>query len=268
MNTGLLAFEAAARINRADVDIRAIARQYGITGEPAPEELLRIAKGCGFRAKLKSLPLNRLAESYPLPAIAVDKSGAYRLVLKIDGAAGKLLLFNPAVRKTEETTITEFEEANDRFIVLGSRAATSSAAFGFRWFLAEIATFKRIIGEVLLGSFVVQSFGLVTPIFTQVILDKVLVHRTLTTLDVLAVAFLAVAVFELFLNIARNYIFQHTAAKLDAKLGAKLFRHLLGLPFRYFETRKVQPLFVLIISIVGLLEHFGAESPSINSVGR
>jgi subfamily B ATP-binding cassette protein HlyB/CyaB len=163
MNTGLLAFEAVARINRVDVDIRAIARQYGITGEPAPEELLRIAKSSGFRAKLKKLPLSKLAESYPLPAIAVDNSGVYRLVLKLDNAAGKLLLFNPAVNKTEETTIAEFEATSDRFIVLGSRAAASSAAFGFRWFLSEIITYKRIIGEVLLGSFVVQAFGLVTP---------------------------------------------------------------------------------------------------------
>ena len=239
MNTGLQAFEAVARINRVDVDIRAISRQYGVSDETSPEELLRIAKGCGFRARLKTLPLAKLAESYPLPAIAVDKSGTYQLVLKLDNAAGKLLLFNPAEKKTEETTIAEFEAGNDRFIVLGPRAAASSAAFGFSWFLSEIITFKRIIGEVLLGSFVVQTFGLLTPIFTQVILDKVLVHRTLTTLDVLAVAFLAVAVFELLLNIARNYIFQHTAAKLDAKLGARLFRHLLGLPFRYFETRKV-----------------------------
>jgi len=239
MSTGLLAFEAAARINRVDVDIRAIVRQYGITGEPTPEELLRIAKGCGFRAKLKTLPLLKLAESYPLPAIAVDKKGVYLLILKVDNAAGKLLLFNPAEKKTEEITIQEFEANNDRFLIFGPRASATSSAFGFRWFLSEIILFKRIIGEVLLGSFVVQTFGLITPLFTQVILDKVLVHRTLTTLDVLAVAFLAVAVFELLLNIARNYIFLHTAGKLDAKLGAKLFRHLLGLPFRYFETRKV-----------------------------
>ena len=239
MNTGLAAFEAAARINRVNVDIRALARQHGITGEPEPEELLRIAKDCGFRARLKTMPVTRLAESYPLPAIAVDNGGTYRLVLKLDPAAGKLLLFNPTSRKTEETAIAEFEATNARFLILGPRASASSAAFGFRWFLNEIVTFKRIIGEVLLGSFVVQIFGLVTPLFTQVILDKVIVHRTLTTLDVLAVAFLAVAVFDLLLNISRNYIFLHTAGKLDAKLGAKLFRHLLGLPFRYFETRKV-----------------------------
>ncbi len=95
------------------------------------------------------------------------------------------------------------------------------------------------MAEVLTGSFIVQLFGLVTPLFTQVILDKVIVHRTMTTLDVLAVAFIAVVIFEFILNVTRNYIFIHTANKIDAKLGAKLFRHLFSLPFVYFESRKV-----------------------------
>lgn len=99
--------------------------------------------------------------------------------------------------------------------------------------------YKKIITEVLIASFVIQLFGLVTPLFTQVILDKVLVHRSLTTLDVLAIAFVAVTVFEMLLNLARNYIFAHTTSKIDAKLGTKLFFHLLSLPFFYFENRKV-----------------------------
>ena len=100
-------------------------------------------------------------------------------------------------------------------------------------------TYKQVILEVLLGSFIVQLFGLVTPLFTQVILDKVIVHRTLTTLDVLAFGFIAVMIFEVILNISRKYIFVHTASKIDAKLGAKLFKHLFALPFTYFENRKV-----------------------------
>jgi len=124
-------------------------------------------------------------------------------------------------------------------IILKHRQFTSQAIFGFKWFLSELTKFKMIIGEVLLGSFVVQLFGLVTPLFTQVILDKVIVHHSLTTLDVLAVAFAGVIIFELLLNLARNYIFVHTTCKLDAKLGSKLFKHLLSLPFMYFESRKV-----------------------------
>ena len=239
MNTALIAFDVVARINRIDVDIRAVAREFSLQEIVTPEELLRIAQRFDFKAKLKKLPLAKLAGSYPLPAIAVGVEGYYAVLLKINKEEGKCLLFDPLEKKSVEKMIEEVEAEFDRFIILRHKKINSQVVFGFSWFLQEIIKFKRIIGEVLLGSFVVQLFGLVTPLFTQVILDKVIVHRSLTTLDVLAVAFLAVAVFELLLNIARNYIFIHTAHKLDAKLGAKLFKHLLALPFRYFEARKV-----------------------------
>ena len=239
MNSALIAFDVVARINRIDVDIRAIAREHSLQELVAPEELLRIAKRFDFKAKLKQLSVAKLADAYPLPAIAVGVDGHYAVLLKNDRAQGKCLLFDTREKKTIEISTEQIEADFSRFIILRHKKINSQVVFGFSWFLQEIIKFKRIIGEVLLGSFVIQLFGLVTPLFTQVILDKVIVHRSMTTLDVLAVAFLAVAGFELLLNIARNYIFIHTAHKLDAKLGAKLFKHLLALPFRYFEARKV-----------------------------
>lgn len=239
MMTGLIALEVVARINRIDIDTRVVIREFGLNAEVTPQELLRIAKRFAFRAKRKQLALDELANGYPLPAIAELKAGGYQVVLKLDAPSGKLLLFDPADKKTSEQEFAAFAAAVESYIVLNYRKLNAQTAFGFRWFLHEIGKFRRIIGEVLVGSFVVQLFGLVTPIFTQVILDKVIVHHSLSTLDVLAVAFLGVVIFELLLNIARNYIFIHTSSKLDAKLGAKLFKHLLGLPFRYFEARQV-----------------------------
>ncbi|PNU19085.1 type I secretion system permease/ATPase [Geothermobacter hydrogeniphilus] len=236
---GLLALEVVARINRVDFDARAVVREFGLQDELAPEELIRIAKVFGFRARRKSLSLEKLASGYPLPAIAILNSGGYRVLLKVDPVAGRALLLTPGEKNTTEMDADSLQAEMDSCLVLSHRKSSSHSGFGFRWFLQEIGKFRRIIAEVLLGSFVVQLFGLVTPLFTQVILDKVLVHHSLSTLDVLAVAFLAVVLFELLLNIARNYIFIHTTSKLDAKLGAKLFRHLLGLPFRYFESRQV-----------------------------
>ncbi len=239
MNSALIAFDVVARINRIDIDIRAIAREFSLQEIVTPEELLRIAGRYDFKAKLKKIPVAKLVEAYPLPAIAVGAAGEYAVLLKNNKETNMCLLFDPVEKKTVEKTTEEVEAEFKQFIVLRHKKINSQVVFGFGWFLQEIIKFKRIIGEVLLGSFVVQLFGLVTPLFTQVILDKVIVHRSLTTLDVLAVAFLAIAGFELLLNIARNYIFIHTAHKLDAKLGAKLFKHLLALPFRYFEARQV-----------------------------
>ena len=241
MNTALIALEIVARLNQVDLDTRAVSREFGITdAELRPEEVLRIAKKYGFRAKKKQLAMAQLADKYPLPAIMLCKDGGYAVLLKVALAEGKALLVLPAEKKAVEKSFAELEEiGSGNWIIVKHRLLSSQAAFGFKWFLAEVAKYQRIIGEVLLGSFVVQLFGLITPLFTQVILDKVIVHRSMTTLDVLAVAFLAVTIFELLLNISRNYIFVHTASKLDAKLGSKLFRHLLALPLMYFEARKV-----------------------------
>ena len=239
MNPALIAFEVVARMNRIDVDIRAIVREFSVGEEMTIDDLLRIAKANDFKAKRKKLTAKQVEGGYPLPALVIDSAGVYSVLLKLDPKQEKALLFDPVDKKSFELSYAQLEERAAEYLILRHKKISSQVVFGFNWFLQEILRFKRIIGEVLLGSFVVQLFGLVTPLFTQVILDKVIVHRSLTTLDVLAIAFLAVAVFELLLNISRNYIFIHTAHKLDAKLGTKLFKHLLALPFRYFEARQV-----------------------------
>ncbi|MFA6988545.1 MAG: type I secretion system permease/ATPase [Candidatus Gastranaerophilaceae bacterium] len=241
MQTGLTCFELIARINQINVDIRSIVREHGVTeDELSKEELIRIIKNFEFRVKLKKISLELLDEKYPLPAIAVMKDNSYIAILKLNKQDKKMLVYAPLEKTTKEYTFQEFEEiSTGEFLILSHKMINAQIKFGFGWFFNEILTYKRVIAEVLLGSFIIQLFGLVTPLFTQVILDKVIVHRTTTTLDVLAFAFIAVMIFEFLLNISRRYIFIHTACKIDAKLGAKIFKHLFALPFVYFESRKV-----------------------------
>src|SRR5262249_34667283 len=87
--------------------------------------------------------------------------------------------------------------------------------------------------------FFLQLFALVSPLFFQVVIDKVLVHRALSTLDVLIVGLLAIALFETVLGVLRTYLFSHTTNRIDVELGARLFRHLLALPLAYFQARRV-----------------------------
>ena len=109
----------------------------------------------------------------------------------------------------------------------------------------------------------IQLFGLITPLFTQVILDKVVVHHTMTTLHVLGVGFLAIMCFEFLLSTARSYIFAHTANKIDAKLGAKLFKHLFALPFMYFESRKVGTIVARVRELDNIREFITNKSVSV-----
>ena len=241
VNTGLISLEIVSRMNNVDIDMRSIVREYGIsTADISIEEIMRIAKGKGFKVKKKKLQLKDFPEKYPLPAILQLKDNSYIVLLGIKKEEGKALTLTPLENHPVAHKIEDLQaQMKDEMLIIRHKMLNDDVKFGFKWFFNEIFKYKKIIGQVLLGSFVVQLFGLVTPLFTQVILDKVLVNRTLATLDVLAFAFVIVAIFELCLNLSRNYIFIHTTNKIDAKLGAKLFKHLFRLYYVYFENRQV-----------------------------
>jgi len=241
INSGLIALDIVSKINNIDIDMRAVVREYGInTADIESEEIIRIAKNKGFKVKKKNLKLKDISAKYPLPAILQLKDNSYIILLGLKPEEDAVLYLVPTEKHPQSSTYEKLQEQiKDFVIILKHKNSYSDVKFGFKWFFNEIFKYKKIIGQVLLGSFVVQLFGLVTPLFTQVILDKVLVNRTIATLDVLAFAFIVVAVFELLLNLSRNYIFIHTTNKIDAKLGAKLFRHLFQLYYVYFENRQV-----------------------------
>lgn len=262
--SGLIAFEVISKINGIDVDLRSITREYGIgENEITREEFLRIAKNAGFKAKIKELPLGD-CKKYPVPAIFILKNNTYGVVLKINYDENKALIFISEEKNPREVTYNEFNElSTGELIFFSHKMIDDKIKFGFKWFYKEIMKYKQVLAEVMLGSFIVQLFGLITPLFTQVILDKVIVHRSMSTLNVLGIAFVAVALFEFMLNLARNYIFMHTANKIDAKLGAKLFRHLFALPFVYFESRKVGNIIARVRELDQIREFITNKSVSV-----
>lgn len=265
MQTGLIAFDTVAKINGLSIDLRSIVREYGITNnEIDVSELLLIMKQFDFKAKVKTLAAEDLSKDYPLPAVIIQKNGLYSVLLKINKDTKHALIYSIEENKTKDISYEElYELCENRFIILSHKLINSQIKFGFKWFFNEILTYKQVIAEVMLGSFIVQLFGLVTPLFTQVILDKVIVHRSLMTLDVLAFAFVAVMIFELLLNFARKYIFLHTACKIDAKLGAKLFKHLFSLPFTYFENRKVGNIITRVRELDQIREFITSKTVSV-----
>lgn len=264
MQTGLICLELVAKLNQVSLDVRALVREAGLTeAEVSPTEMVRLLKQQGFKAKLKALDLKRLGK-YPLPAIYTLSNGSYEVLLKLNPDTQKALVFSPSAKQTVELAYSELlAQSQGQMIVLQHKVFSPQIRFGFQWFFNEIMHYKRVIGEVLLGSFMIQLFGLVTPLFTQVILDKVVVHHAMSTLDVLGVAFVAMMLFEYLLNLSRNYIFAHTANKIDAKLGAKLFKHLFALPFVYFEHRKVGNIVARIRELDNIREFITNKSVSL-----
>ncbi len=136
----------------------------------------------------------------------------------------------------------DFERLWDGSLLLVSRRLALGDAgrpFGLSWFFSAVLRYRRILGEVLLVSLALQLVGLATPLFFQVVVDKVLVHRGLSTLDVIAVGLGLAMTFEVLLGGLRSYVFSHTTNRIDVELGARLFHHLVHLPLGYFSTRRV-----------------------------
>ena len=116
-------------------------------------------------------------------------------------------------------------------------AVRGRPAFGFRWFVPELLRHKRLWRKVLVASLAIQLLALGTPLFAQAIVDKVVVHRTGSTLIALGIGMTLFLVFSSLLSWLRQHLLLHTATRIDAALGAAVFRHLVELPPRYFQMR-------------------------------
>jgi subfamily B ATP-binding cassette protein HlyB/CyaB len=211
------------------------------SGKPRMDEadLLRVARRFPVKARFVASTLERL-KGTPLPAIARLKDGGWLVIGRMGD--GKLLVQSPFARSPEALTFEAFAERWDGHLLLIARRATLSdpyQRFGIGWFVNAIKKYRQPLGEVLVGSFFVQVFGLLTPLFFQVVIDKVLVNRGLSTLEVLAFGLAALSVFEVLLGGLRTYLLAHTSNRIDVELGARLFRHLFALPMAYFSVRRV-----------------------------
>src|SRR5882724_4018030 len=238
IDTGLVAMVMVLRFLGVPADPEQIRHQFG--GVPLGiAEILRCAKQFQVKARAITTTWQRLAAT-PLPAIAGLREGGFLVLGK--AADDKVLVQSPQSPKPSFMTRAEFEAVWDgRLVLMTRRAALTDLArrFDITWFVGAIYKYRRLLTEVLIASFFLQIFALVTPLFFQVVIDKVLVHRSLTTLHVLVIGLAAISLFEVILGILRTYLFAHTTNRIDVELGARLFRHLLALPIAYFQVRRV-----------------------------
>jgi ATP-binding cassette, subfamily B, bacterial HlyB/CyaB len=235
---GLSALVILLRLSGIGADPDQIRHSFGGATIGVPE-MLRCAKEFGLKARLCKTTWARLART-PLPAIAVLRDGGFLILGKVGDE--KAIVQSPSTPRPALMIRDEFEWIWDgRLVLMTRRAGLSdlSRRFDITWFLGAIHKYRRLLGEVLFASFFLQLFALVSPLFFQVVIDKVLVHRTLSTLDVLVVGLVAISIFETILGIMRTYIFAHTTNRIDVELGARLFRHLVALPVAYFQVRRV-----------------------------
>lgn len=240
VDTGALCLVTLLRFLELPGDAAQLRHQFGEPDKTmSAETLVRAAKRLDLKSRIVKSQWKKL-DGTPMPAIAELKNGNFILIGGIRD--GKLLAQDPTTGKMGALDQTQFEEIWTGRLILATRRTKilgKGSKFDISWFVPAILKYKRLFIEVLIASFFLQVFGLVSPLFFQVIIDKVLVHRGLTTLDVLIFGLVVVSVFEVFMGILRTYIFSHTTNRIDVELGSQLYRHLLALPLSYFESRQV-----------------------------
>ena len=235
---GLYVLTTLLRLHDVGADPEQIRHRFS-GGPIGIAEMLRCAREFGLKARERHLGWDRLATT-PLPAIAARRDGGFMLLLK--AGDGLVLVQTPYTPRPALMTRADLEEVWDGRLVLMTRRSglvDLSRRFDITWFLGAIHKYRHQLTEVVLASFFLQLFALVSPLFFQVVIDKVLVHRSLSTLDVLVIGLVAISVFETILGILRTYLFAHTTNRIDVELGARLFHHLMALPIAYFQARRV-----------------------------
>ncbi|MEZ8202237.1 peptidase domain-containing ABC transporter [Vibrio splendidus] len=168
------------------------------------------------------------------PSILFDMEGLPLTLAKSN--KDKCLIQRP---NKETPEIISYNELNSIWNHRWLEIKQAQSRFDIAWFIPEFLQHKRILGEIFLFSFVLQILALISPLFFQVVMDKVLVHQAWSTLDVLVIGLVITGIVEVLLRGLREYQYAHTANRIDIQLGLKLVKHLFGLPLMFFKTRQV-----------------------------
>ena len=241
LDSGLHALSLLAGYYRIAADPLQLRHMLALGGRFAlAEDIVRGANKLELRSRLlQNVTASRLG-SVPYPALIGLKQGgirgARRRVRK-----ERVRIIDPVVRTAQEMSLDEAAELCSGQLILVTRrlggAGYDPNTFGFRWFLPSIFRYRKPLVQVMIASLFVQLFALITPIFFQLIVDKVLVHKGVSTLFVLIVGMASLGLFETVLQFLRTYTLNHTTNRIDVELGRRLFHHLFRLPLSYFETR-------------------------------
>lgn len=222
---------------RKDVVRRVLANQLQRGGDISLELCGAVAEMMGLQAHLVTVPAAAMSR-LETPAL-IEWQGS--LAILYSANERELILAVPEmgiVRRRPADFIETWEERGD-VLLLKATKQTPQKRFSLEWFLPSIKRHRKVLIEVFVASFFVQLFALANPLMIQVIIDKVIVQRSVSTLHVLGVFLLVISIFEAILTSVRTYLFVDTTNRIDMTLGSEIIDHLFRLPLRYYERRPV-----------------------------
>lgn len=239
-DTGLETLAYLTRWFGLPADEKQLVRAYAMTRDTVPSEiLLRAASDLGLKARLlKDIREDELFKM-PMPLLMHTKEGAWLAALGANQEMGRIALIDVRLgfRRIDAEAAKLFVDW-DGTVILTTRRFTmekKSVKFGLMWFWPVLRKYVRFFLNVLFLSLVLQLLGLAAPLFTQTIIDKVLVHRSVDTLDILVAGMAISSLFTHWMEALRGYLFGNVVCKIDAVLGSRIFRDVLHLPRQFLD---------------------------------
>jgi ATP-binding cassette, subfamily B, bacterial HlyB/CyaB len=252
------------QLNRLPFDPALLVQRF-----PAPhtrEQFLEALHSLGFR-----VAQGRLAKA-SFPCVAFLKGDTPRPAIAVKADGRQLVYFEAGSQTPATCPLGELDRFDPGALLLRHEVAASAApedgaaparTFGWSWFWRELLRHKRIWRDVLLASLFIQVLALSTPLFTQVIIDKVVVHQTRSTLIAIALGLAMFMLFNAAMSWLRQYLVLHTGNRVDAVLGSQVFRHLLRLPLPYFEHRPTGTLVARLHAVETIREFLAGAAVSL-----
>lgn len=217
------------------VNIEALQAQFGADAHhDINVQLVRAARHCGLRCR--HFPRISVSGDMPTPALLCLPDKGYVLLLAVK--AGKWLIHDISRDRSETFHPVQGQAVNGFMFTRRFFSGHLTQKFNLRWFTQAFVRYKRLVAEVMLASLFIQILALILPLFFQIVVDKVLAHQSVSTLDVLALGMICVTLADVVLDGLRNYQLAHTSQRIDATLSSLLYRHLLSLPLGWFRGRQ------------------------------
>ncbi|USI72798.1 peptidase domain-containing ABC transporter [Sphingomonas morindae] len=234
----LWALARVARYHRRAADPAVLAHELAVGRRPAAgRDIVRGARLLGLRARVLNGQTAARLEAAPRPLVIGLRNGRYGVLRRIRGEDALALPGGGGPKRIGSAALAEIWSGEMILIAPEREPLEPGDRVDWRWFGGTVWRYRRPLAQVLVASLFVQLFALVTPLFFQIIIDKVLVHKAYDTLMLVGGALVVINVFDVLLQWLRSYVLTHTSSRIDVELGSQLYRKLLRLPLGYFEQR-------------------------------
>jgi subfamily B ATP-binding cassette protein HlyB/CyaB len=242
-HTALQCFTAVARHHGVDLAPDRLAHDYALEdAEPATDRLLRIAAESGFKAQAATLSWEELLAQPPgvFPLLLRLKNGNTVVATAPRADAGEVLVADPLASQPgpialDRGKLTAAWAGETVFVKRVHRVTDTDQPFGLAWFIPEMLRQGSLFRDVAVAALAMHVLALALPLFFQLVIDKVLVHQSWSTLYVLTMGLVICLVFEAVFGFLRQYLLLYATSKVDLRLALRVFAHLTSLPVVFFE---------------------------------